>query len=789
MEIKSIKTIQNVGTFANFQNGAKLRFEKLTFIYGFNTYGKTTLTDIFQSIKDSDSSLISNRKTIPTQSSNQKIEINIKDDSGETCFKYENNTWNSNNLSKYLEIFGSEFIHRNLFTGLKTERENKENFTQFILGEDGVQQATEIATKKKDLGDKKRDIKHQVPHFAKDKSDIEIQKFLDISIDELDKEKFQKQLSVKQKYKQAEVERLKEPKQILNLPDIPTFQYLVSEIDLYIEKINEALKSDYSNIKEEIIKKIDQHILNSFKEADNALNWIKQGRERHKDTANGTCSFCGQSLNNAQELMNAYDLYFDEEYNKYITDIEKVCKDNLDLLEKTSFNYKVKIQDILTKILKYKELNKDDIFQKQISDLETKIGLIDEDGLNADKQEIIRNLKIQITEKLKKPYVSVREIDFKNVKMKSNKYQSLLNEIKTIIENLKNLSIEFKKQYKSMQVIQRKVESYDTEINILEMKIARISQNQECIDYQTAKNKIITLEADIPRLETELSTNQNNYLATYFAKIDKLFRRLGSRNFTLEQSTSTRGYSPVYFLEVKFHGQKINDENLKTVFSESDRRALALAVFWARIELKPSAEKSKTIVILDDPITSFDDNRITNSIILFKESLESLESLSQIIILTHYPSFLKSFCERTKESSITTKFFKIEKGVDSSKLEIEERETFTNSQYEKIFYKILGFIKGEHTNCIKTDLRPFLESLYLPTVFALNIKKALSDGKDLSSLDKTIDAIFTNETVKNKFHSFRNNLNPDAHIFTSTNPEDVRNFANDMMNYLLICQP
>jgi hypothetical protein len=39
MEIKSIKEIKNVGTFSNFQSGGNLRFEKLTFIYGLNTYG------------------------------------------------------------------------------------------------------------------------------------------------------------------------------------------------------------------------------------------------------------------------------------------------------------------------------------------------------------------------------------------------------------------------------------------------------------------------------------------------------------------------------------------------------------------------------------------------------------------------------------------------------------------------------------------------------------------------------------------------------------------------------
>ncbi len=781
MEIKSIKTIQNVGTFANFLNGSSLRFEKLTFIYGFNTFGKTTLTDIFQSIKDNNSNLISARKTIPSQTNNQKVEISVKENSNESILKFENSTWSSNNLSKCIEVFGSEFIYKNLFMGLKTERENKENFTQFVLGEDGVQKANQIAKKKKEHGDKKRDIKNLIPHFVKGKTEIEIQSFLDLSIDELSKEQLQEKLLIKKQAQKVESDRLKEPQQILGLPEIPVFLIMENDFALYIEKINEELKSDYSNIKEDVLKRIEEHIKNSFQEPDNALNWIKKGREIISDSHNGNCSYCGQSLINAKDLMNAYDLYFDEAYNRYISNVDKICKENIDLLGKLAFNHKVKLQDILSKATRYKEFNKDQIFQEKILELETNIEIINEDELNIDKQELIKKLNIKIEEKIKKPYVSIGELEFESIKAKVDTYKSLLDEMKTIIEDIKSIAIEFKKQYEDTQAIQNKINSLDVEIEDLETKIARIEQDQECIDYTVEKNKIQNLEVEIPRLESELARNQTQYLETYFSKINELFKSFGSRNFTLKKATSNRGYNPIYFLEVKFHEQEINDDELKTVFSESDRRALALAVFWAKIELKTQEEKLKTIVVLDDPITSFDDNRIMNSINLFKDSLNAL---SQIIILTHYPSFLKSFCERTKDSSITTKFLKIDKDNSTSKLAEEERKTFTSSQYEKQFYKIVAFINREHSDCIKSDLRPFLETLYLPTVFAPKIRDAQKNGKDLSGLDKIIDAIFTNEEIKKKFHSFRNNLNPEAHIFTTSNAEDIRNFAQEMIDYL-----
>src|SRR3990172_768853 len=164
MKIARIKEIKNIGTFANFTNGASLGFEKLTFIYGFNTYGKTTLIDIFQSLKENNPQIIQARKTIPAQAGQQKVIFSIKDGT-ESDIKFENNNWTHNDISKHLEVFGTDFMHRNLFTGSTIERDNRVNLTQFILGEQGVRLAGEIATKKKELGDKRRDLKTKAPNF------------------------------------------------------------------------------------------------------------------------------------------------------------------------------------------------------------------------------------------------------------------------------------------------------------------------------------------------------------------------------------------------------------------------------------------------------------------------------------------------------------------------------------------------------------------------------------------------------------------------------------------------
>lgn len=780
MKIASIKEIKNIGTFASFLNGSPFRFEKLTFIYGYNTFGKTTLTDIFQSLKDNDSTILNSRLTIPQQQDSQKVSLSIKEGENEKNLVFQNDSWGQNNISNNIEIFGTEFIHKNLFTGLSIERKNKENFTQFILGNEGVQLAKSIADKKKELREKNIELKNIIPSFVKDKTKEEIKYFIEYSIQGLDKKDIDIELSKKKIEKQDEEKRLKEPQKILNLKNIDSYDVLEIKILNYFNNINSIFQKNYENIKEEALKKIDNHIKNNFNSVNGAENWIKQGLSNCKDKEEGSCVFCGQNLNNAKDLINAYDSYFDDEYKKFISEIENNLKYNIKNVENYSFQQKNKLQGVVNSLLKFKDYIKNDDFKNKLIELEEKISQLNEDDLISDKNFLLKDICALVEEKNKKPFEKIDEFGFNDFFGKIEEYKIILSEIKVIIEILKSNVDEFKKQYENTSKIEEKIKVLKGEINELSFKKERIEQNQDCENCIKERKKVILLKDDIKKLEDDLQDNQSIYLDIYFTKINELFKKLGSKNFKLEREDSGRGDMPVYSLKVKFHDQNISNEELRTVFSESDRRALELAIFWTKIDLKSVDEKNKTIVILDDPITSFDNNRVSNSIDLFKKSLNDL---SQIIILTHYPSFIKHFCEKTKEDE--AKFFRLQKNNTTSFFENQNRKEFTESQYDKTFSKIYGYINREHNNCIKTDLRPFLENLYLPTLFAKELNKAISEGEDISSLSLKINVIFNDrEDVKNRFHGFRENLNPDSHIFTSNNEEDVRNFADDMVEYL-----
>ena len=777
MKIGRVKEIRNVGTFADFRSGS-LGFEKLTFIYGFNTYGKTTLADIFHSLKSNDPEIIRSRRTIPQpDGSRQKIVLTRKEQS-ENEIRFENDCWEQNELHSCLEVFGSAFIYKNLFTGLTVERDNKENFTKFVLGEQGVGTAKKIAEKKKLLGKRKRSLKDKVPPFVKGKKDKEIQKFVEFPTGGLDRGSVERELPRKRVNLQNERSLVHRPQKILDLPEPP--EYRLPEIDCSgpVERISELLREDYSDIKDELREKLDQHIASNLSTEGNPENWLREGALHHKDSKDGDCPFCGQTLENAADLISVYHSYFDRAYMDFVTRVETGLSKNIGALEEISFSQKTDLQDILAMANKYKDLIEDEDFQQKLGELENVIGRLDEIRPDDRKKEFVAETKTRAGIKNKFPHKSVEPVDCSNFKTAAKSYRELLAEAEKIISRIRIHITDFKKPYHDTDAILGKVSLIAQEIERLKYKKARIEQDGGCQEYRVLREKIRKKEEEIDGLEKKLEKDQSEYLENYFDEINSLFGKLGGKNFRLERATERKGHLPVYSLRVRFRNEEIRNDQLKTVFSDSDRRALALAVFWAKVNLKPDAEKKSSVIILDDPVTSFDDNRMTNSINLFKATLNQVD---QMIIMTHYTNFIKRFCEITKEKQVPAKFLEIEQNNTTSFLKESDRDNFVASEYQKAFIKIYDFINRDHSESIKADLRPFLESFYLPTVFA----KQISDRNvDCGSLESMIDGIFDDEGIRRRMHEFRTTLNPDSHLFTSNNDEDVRSFALEMMNYL-----
>ncbi|MDZ4133335.1 MAG: hypothetical protein U1E11_09395, partial [Dethiobacteria bacterium] len=133
--IKRITHICDIGCYSRC-HAANIQLEKLSLIYGENCYGKSTLCDIIRSLADDNPIYITGRKTIPAiESGGQRVQLKVlyPDNTQETSINFRNGSWEPKLTSVLnLEVFDSDFIYRNVSTGLTFQRENYENITRFV---------------------------------------------------------------------------------------------------------------------------------------------------------------------------------------------------------------------------------------------------------------------------------------------------------------------------------------------------------------------------------------------------------------------------------------------------------------------------------------------------------------------------------------------------------------------------------------------------------------------------------------------------------------------------------
>jgi len=781
--IKQLKSINNIGSFREFPNGGAIQFEKLTFIYGLNTRGKSTLTDILTSLKENDPSLIVSRKSIPTVATNQSVSISVKPlgSTNEIYCIFSNTAWSQVHSNNDLHIFGSDFIHKNLFTGLSIERQNKENFTRFILGQQGVHLATQIAEDKRILKQKKSNVSNLLPPYLREMQEQDYAPFLNTDPNSINIEDTRQHLSQLEQRLRQEQQRLHRPTEILSIEDISQFTATITNVQELINQTNDLLERAFNEISSVAIAKLQSHIENNFEITENAEQWIKEGLDTRKSNSEN-CSFCGQSLETAADLINAYHSYFNEAYRNYISDIFNTIESLKNQWMALNFNSLIAVTAKQALILQYTQLINTDGFTALVTRLNELIESSNEIILNGESDQLSQQVNQAFDNKVRKPHEIVQTIDFSSFLRNHANYQRNLTEISETIDRIREVIRLFKEPYRDSTQLRTRISELQSEIENKKRAIARVEQNDACLSYQSEQQEITSIEARITANEHALSANQNQYLDRFYTRIDFHFKQFGSENFTLERGTDNRGHQPVYFLKVKFKGVEINDSNITKVFSESDKRALALSLFWARMDFLSQDEKQRAIIVLDDPVTSFDDNRIIKSIHRIKETLQSV---SQIIILTHYSHFIRNYLERGMNDEITPSFIQIQQNNNTSFLDSITNKQFVENSYEKVYSKIMSFINRETTDDIRSDLRPFLESQYLPHFYIGKFHEFKLNGTPFGTLSEKINALFAgNNAVRNKFHQFRTTLNPDSHFFTSSNEEDIRSFASEMMDFL-----
>jgi wobble nucleotide-excising tRNase len=593
--------------------------------------------------------------------------------------------------------------------------------------------------------------------------------------------------SIQEKLKELQIEESSLEKQKKNTDNILLRESLntlnwdnLYQTDFF--NTQELLKKSFEGIHKVAKDKVLLHIQKYFKDPSNAEaeDWLYKGTLQN-DGIN--CQFCSQKLNNeAISLLDLYQKIFDNSYIEFEGTIKNELENVLRKLKGSkSTDTTIKIEKNYAAISSYPELLEQDEFKslfnrfkessEKIKDLLKKFDL--------EEKNFLDFLKLNINNKMNL-YNTKIDMEYSNEIFNfENNILALIEEFNQVIEKINKLIEDYKSSFTDF-TIYNKIKNIKKEITIHSRTLKRVELSEHCEKYKKLEEDIIVLSTSITSLQAELSLEQSQYLADYFVDLNNYFIKFGTKNFVIEKNEDISGHKPIYFLKVKFKNTPIPEKELDLIFSESDRRALALSVFWTNlIRLSPD-EKLKTIILLDDAVTSFDENRI---MAVHKSLIEIVDSVRQIISLSHYKSEIARFLMTYKEHR-HIKLLEISALNDSSSLIISDVNEFIKDEHEKTRDKMLRFINNE-TNVVEFgDLRIFLE-YEIKQRFALQIKeKSISEGMLSDLLKKLKSENIISEIVFKEMDEWRILLNPSHHIWIGADFEDKRTTANSFMDFI-----
>lgn len=758
MRITRIKQINNIGTYKNSGNG-RINLKPFTFIYAANTYGKTTFCDIMRSLKTNDISYINNRRRIGIKDSEKcLVSLTIDNDN----IDYDGEKWIvpvGNNIRNYLEIFDISFVNENVFTNFKIEHKNKESFTSFILGERGVELAKTLAYLEQTLSDKEQEFKENKAKLDK--------KLKDIAFDDIKRQRYNDDfkdtecllISVAEEIKKlsnqlSEIDKIKSIKKIDSINvDQSKLRELINttkEICAFKHDIDlTQLKKRVEDIREETAGLSDQ--------------WYKDGIKSIKTK----CPLCGNIITD-NERIKILSEYFSEIIITFLDKVEK-CQNEIirNFKERSIASNLIKFAQQKDLIMPYFNGNSDlpSALNESFKQL-TKIANDISSFVEKSKEELESNLLIKLS--------SVNKVDFEF--SKSATLLTYLDEMDSILSIMNEQINDFNQNFKEYQeklsneYLLSEISKHKSEFSRYNLIVLRGQYNEEIDSLIQIEGHIKELKDKIKVTKTKFDSQQEDFLNKYFADIQQIYSKLGSENYRIERETTSRGKKKVYGVKIYFRDKLIDETRF--CMSESDRRALALSVFLAKIKID---NNPNSILILDDPVTSFDKDRMRNFISIINE-LKS-NCFGQLIILMHYENFFRLITKATEDKTL----IKLVRDKDDHVFnEIYEDDDMFSNEYENALNHIIKFINAE-SNCIKeNDVRIFFEK-YLHNYYAYEISKnpSIKGGRLHDFIlglekEKLISTATKEDLIlKLKF------LNDSSHSFTDYPIEDQRSFVKD----------
>ena len=743
--ISRFTVIKSVGRFHDCQIGGR-HFSKNTIIFGQNTGGKSTFTDILWSFKTGDTSFIEGRKTFGSTVS-QQVEFF---DENNKPFKYPNADWKLG--FENIEIFDTQFINENIFEGNEITYGHQKKLNSIIIGIEGKKYATEINSLQDEITELTNKKTAKTTEFNRIfKKEITTKEFTDLP----------KVENVDEKIKEikATIETINNQSKIISVFD--AIETLLTNI------INQNTRTVLSNSIQVKAELVTEHILKTWKNPSHSKDFLQTGLMLTKDNEID-CVFCGQELNqDAKGLLSAYYQLFSQEYRTLQTEISNA----------------------VSKFEKWNPVTYLESIQDKLASVKLTLELIEISKENLKELKVIANSE----------FVSkVKDIGY-DVNFAT--YDSLLE----FFSKLKNQVDELKR--KNTFSTEKNIDALNKKIKELEFSKTRHTQEwdnflKEYVEIDTVQE---TKKQKRESARVKLNLHSQNLFKTHLDTINKILSELNA-DFVIcdfQPIKKIVGQSERIFALKFFNTHKVSisdtatdKPNFKNTLSESDKRVLAFAFFYS---LMIHDEKlNEKIIVFDDPFSSFDSDRrirtvqlLSNPHLITPDGEIIEKTVNQLIILTHESEFFKWIYQKLDNPKALrivpdghTNGVKKSNVIDCDvQKEFIDDENLKNLKEIKECYSSNKPITNYEGLCVKC--RKILESIFTKK-YLFELEDEISTRKSIRSFVGKLNTLainnYDNVPRHREFINLCDNLNIELHNNTLKN--DGQNAHNVLGDFL-----
>jgi len=733
--IKRINHIKNFGVFQNYRRTGDIQdFTNLNIIYGWNYSGKTTISRIFQHFELTEKN--------PDYSS---AEFELEDYNG-TKFTHQINEI----PNRTLRVFNSDFIQNNL----KWDGSSFDAIQVLLLGEDAIKAEKEIEQKK----GKQIKIKS-----IQRKLNEEIARIDNVILTGLTNKasEIKQTLRLVSAYTRTHLKPLFDSlkydytKYLLSKKEVEKLLPIATSSDSdklpILSEFNPSLKLDDEIEKtKELLKKIPElsQTIQYFKDNPEVANWVEKGLPIHENKTK--CEFCGNDLE--QSRLDSLMAHFSEDLKNH----------KIDLLNQIQ---SLETSNIVLPTYQKRDFYKDlwDKYELANNDLKNSVKLF-----NKQVDLLIEKLKT----KYDKPFEEIT--NFKDIIDNTSELLKTIEEYNAVIKSNNTQTNQFDKAKSDAIDLLKK--HYTAEF-IEKIKLDKLESKS--VLYKSRIDKFNTLfsnyTTEIQELEAEISQAQkgreqiNEYIEKFLGRNEiqvEVIKEGDKERFTLKRENSKA-------------------KNL----SEGEKTAIAFSFFLTKLgEIK---DLDKTIVYIDDPISSLDSNHIfqVNAILkdfFFHKKDEKWElKCKQLFISTHNFDFFNLLTELPKSKELQKFFYQVRRiNKNESVLEkLPKSLQNYSSEYHYLFEELYNFNKSENKNDYPTlmgipnAVRRFVE---LYTYSRLPSNK----GTSVDQRADTLWGVEKSKRILKVLNYFSHSNSIDRMMRNSDLICDIENAVSDLMKEL-----